>query len=153
MNLSQNFTLDEFIRSGTALRHGLDNTPTQLAIINAEALCDNILEPVRAHFARPISILSGYRSPSLNAIAGGAVDSQHMKGEAADIYVHKVPHHEVTAFIMDYLEFDQLIAEHCRESNPFAGWIHVSFSLSTLRHEVLSCIKVGKYLSGIHKGA
>jgi zinc D-Ala-D-Ala carboxypeptidase len=152
MQLSPNFTLQEFTQSGTASRLGIDNTPDQAAILCMEALCDNVLEPIRAHFGRPVIIPSGYRCPELNKAVGGASGSQHVKGEAADIRVHKVPHVDVIHFILDHLDFDQLIAEHLKKADPHAGWIHVSFSLVKLRRYTLSCINTGqgnKYEPGI----
>ena len=67
MMLSKNFSLKEMIKSGTATRLGLDNTPNEEQIENLKALCENILEPLREYYeSRPIMISSGFRSEKLS---------------------------------------------------------------------------------------
>ena len=77
--LTQHFSLREFIISATAIRHGIDNTPSEETVARLKALCDNVLEPLRRRFGR-IRITSGYRSPSVNAKVGGVATSQHTLG-------------------------------------------------------------------------
>jgi len=67
MNLSANFTLKELTKSDTATRLGIDNTPDEAVIESLRLLCENILQPVRDHFGKPVKISSGYRSPELNS--------------------------------------------------------------------------------------
>ena len=83
MNLSRNFTLQELIKSDTAIRLGIDNNPNDDQIEKLKALCENILQPVRDHFGR-VKVTSGYRSPELCQAIGSSVNSQHAKSEAAD---------------------------------------------------------------------
>ena len=97
--LTQHFSLREFIISATAIRHGIDNTPSEETVARLKALCDNVLEPLRRRFGR-IRITSGYRSPSVNAKVGGVATSQHTLGEAADI---NVPNAEVGMKMYDYI--------------------------------------------------
>ncbi len=129
--LSEHFTLSEFCRSNTATRLGLTNNPTTPQQMQAmEALCKNILEPLRQHIGKPLRINSGFRSPKVNKAIGGAKDSQHMKGEAADIECDFLQNDELVAVITELeLPFDQLILEHCDPNVPFSGWVHVSHSL------------------------
>ena len=83
MRLSKNFTLQEFTKSQTATRLGIDNTPNEEHMIAAKLLFENIVQPVRDHFG-PTVINSGYRGPELNEAVGGSTKSQHTRGEAVD---------------------------------------------------------------------
>lgn len=67
MNLSANFTLKELTKSDTATRLGLDNTPDEQALENLKTLCEMVLQPVREHFGKSVTVNSGYRSPESNA--------------------------------------------------------------------------------------
>jgi zinc D-Ala-D-Ala carboxypeptidase len=84
VNLSDHFTLEELTFSEIALRRGLDNAPNEEQISNLVTLCEDILEPARALLGAPGIITSGYRSKALNKIVGGAIDSVHPEGLAAD---------------------------------------------------------------------
>ena len=81
----KHFTIHELTRSATADRKGIDNTPSKQVIENLTALVDNVLDPLREAWGKPIHVNSGFRSPELNRAVGGVPGSQHMKGEAADI--------------------------------------------------------------------
>ena len=87
MQLSKNFTLIELITSQEAARRGLDNTPTPQVITNLTNLVKNVLQPLRDLVGKPIVISSGYRSPAVNAAIGGAKNSEHMTGCAADFTI------------------------------------------------------------------
>jgi len=67
MNLTANFTLEELIKSETALRHDMDNTPGETEIANLKTLCEKVLQPVRDHFKRGVKVNSGFRHPEVNA--------------------------------------------------------------------------------------
>ena len=84
--LTEHFTLWELTRSGTAITLGIKNVPDAREIEALRALCENILEPLRRRYGA-ITVTSGYRSRRLNAAVGGASDSQHLRGEAVDIFV------------------------------------------------------------------
>jgi len=73
MKLSTNLSLGEFVRSQTAKRRGLDNTPQGEHLEAAKELAENIFQPIREHFGKPIFISSGYRSKALNEAIGGSV--------------------------------------------------------------------------------
>lgn len=147
MNLSPNFTLAEMIRSSTAQRRGIDNSPPPAVVKNLERLCRNVLEPVRAHYGRPVIVTSGYRSPALNSAIGGSSTSQHSQGEAADFTVHGVSNIEVCRWMEANLEYDQLIYEFGEE-----GWVHCSWSKTRLRNMELTARRVSgrtTYIAGI----
>lgn len=128
MRVTKNFTLGELTKSQTALRMGIDNNPTPAALYNLHQMCDNILQPVREHFGRPVTISSGYRSVELCLAIGSSAKSQHAKGEAADFEVMGVNNKEVATWIRDNLDFDQLILEFYNDDDPQSGWIHCSYS-------------------------
>lgn len=122
--LSEHFTLSEMVRSGTAIRYGIDNTPAEEAIENLTLLCRNVLEPLRRRFG-VIRITSGYRSQALNRAVGGARTSQHLTGEAADIHIGcEEAGQKMYDFICRHTDFDQLLFE--RRPKTGCCWLHVS---------------------------
>lgn len=125
--LSPHFTLHELVASPTGLAHGLANLPSDEHVENLRALCENILEPLRARLDRPLHVNSGYRGPALNKLVGGQPDSQHLVGEAADIVAPPFTTRRLRDAIVGLgLPFDQLILEHHDPAEPFSGWVHVS---------------------------
>jgi len=140
MNLSQNFTLQEYIKSQTALRQGIDNTPGPEHLVNATELFRNVVQRVRDHFGVTV-INSGYRGPALNAAVGGASSSQHCKGEAVDIECPGTPNYDVAKWIEDNLDFDQLILEFYTPGIPDSGWVHVSYKSEGNRKQSLTAMK------------
>lgn len=126
IQLSRHFSLREMVCSGTAMRRGIDNTPGKAEIENMRRLCTSVLEPVRARFG-VTRISSGYRSEALNAAVGGVKDSQHLRGEAADIHISDMEMGmRIYDFIRENLDFDLLLFEH-RMRNGYR-WLHVSFT-------------------------
>lgn len=125
MKLSDHFTLNEFTYSDTARAQGIDNSvPSDVVLMNLKALCRNVLEPLRLRYGKPIRISSGYRCPKLNNAVGGVASSQHVLGQAADLYVGS---REENARLFELirtmrLPFDQLIDEYGM------AWVHVSYS-------------------------
>jgi hypothetical protein len=138
MNLSQNFTLQEMIFSPTAIKKGIDNTPNSQAIRNLEALCKNILEPLRAYIGGPIKVSSGYRSEVLNSLIGGSKSSQHRFGQAVDFDLGDRCA-DAFKFIRENLDYDQIIWEFGNDKQP--DWIHVSFSTKSNRKNALRAIR------------
>lgn len=128
MKLSNNLTLAEVIKSGTAKRLGINNEPTIEHMENLKALALNIFQPLRDNFKIPIAVTSGYRSKALNKAISGSPKSQHCKGEALDIDAQVfggLTNKDVFNFISGHLEFDQLIWEFGNEEEP--DWVHVSY--------------------------
>lgn len=121
-NLSLNFTLEELTFSQTALRTGLDNTPSAAEITELRALCLELLEPARSLLSVALHVDSGYRSAALNAAIGGAVDSAHMDGRAADVIPIGMSLTDAFRKIASSaLPFDQAIIE-C------GAWIHLAIA-------------------------
>jgi hypothetical protein len=152
MNLSANFTLKELTKSDTATRLGLDNTPDDKALENLKTLCEMVLQPVREHYGKSVSVNSAYRSPESNAAVGGSKTSDHCKGMAADIEIVGVANADLAQWIMDNLEYTQLILEFYTPGIPDSGWVHVSYDPNNLKKQELTATKVaGKttYLNGL----
>ena len=152
MNLSANFTLKELTKSDTATRLGLDNTPDDEALENLKILCEMVLQPVREHYGKSVTVNSAYRSPESNAAVGGSKTSDHCKGMAADIEIVGVANADLAQWIMDNLEYTQLILEFYTPGIPDSGWVHVSYDPNNLKKQELTATKVaGKttYLNGL----
>ena len=124
MKLTKNFSLEEMYRSDTARRCSIDNKPqTEEVVENLRALCTEVLQPLRDYLGKPVVVSSGYRCKDLNKKVGGVENSQHLKGEAADIKVSdREELIDVMRYIMDETDFDQLI----REKSGSTEWVHVS---------------------------
>jgi zinc D-Ala-D-Ala carboxypeptidase len=152
VNLSKNFTLSEMVKSETALRHDMDNAPSQEVISNLQELAVNVLQPVREHFDRGVKVNSGYRSPDVNAKVGGSRTSDHCRGMAADIEIPGVPNAELAEWIKANLPFTQVILEFYTQGIPDSGWVHVSYDPANLKKQTLTAVKQdGKtvYLNGL----
>ena len=122
MRISPSFELSELLHSQTAIRRGIDNTPTSAIVAELQRLAQTILQPLRDHLGRPVVVSSGYRSPALNQAVGGAPNSAHVQGRAADITVPGVKPREVALAIVALgLPFDQVILEG-------GSWVHVAIA-------------------------
>ena len=141
MNLTKNFSLNELTKSQTAERKGIDNTPSPEHQRNLKSLCEMILQPIRDHFGRVVSVSSGYRSPELCTAIGSKISSQHAKGQAADFEIYGLSNQELANWIRENLSYDQLILEYWTPENPNNGWIHCSYSLERNRKEYLRAYK------------
>ena len=140
MQLSENFSLNEFTKSDTAVRKGIDNTPNDDHLESMKALCENVLQKVRSHFGKSVRITSGYRSPELCEAIGSSSKSQHAKGQAADFEITGIDNKDLAIWIRDNVDFDQLILEFYTEGDPNSGWVHCSYSDDN-RKQVLSAKK------------
>jgi zinc D-Ala-D-Ala carboxypeptidase len=152
MNLTKNFTLEELTKSETALRHNMDNSPGQAEVDSLLALAENVLQPVRDHFARGVKCNSGYRSLEVNQKVGGSRNSDHIRGQACDIEIPGIPNAELAEWIKGNLQFNQLILEFYTPGVPDSGWVHVSYIPEDNKKQVLTATKKdGKtvYLQGL----
>lgn len=152
MNLTANFTLAEMVKSETALRHDMDNTPGEAEIANLRVLCEKVLQPIRDHYGKGVKVNSGFRHPEVNAKVGGSKTSDHCKGQAADIEIPGVANAELAQHIVDTYYFTQVILEFYTPGVPDSGWVHVSYDPANLKKQVLTATKKdGKtvYLPGL----
>ena len=152
MRLSAHFTLEELIFSQTATRLGIDNTPTPEVIANLRRLAQTLLEPVRQMIGVPLIVTSGYRSLLLNDKIGGAANSYHIRGCAADCVAPSfgTPYDLAERIVVAELPFDKLILE-------FGRWVHVQIPASedeTPRRIVLTAKREDggiRYLPGLQQ--
>ena len=152
MQLTNNFSLAEMVKSDTALRHDMDNTPGEAEIANLKTLCEKVLQPVRDHFQTGVKVNSGFRHPEVNAKVGGSKTSDHCKGQAADIEIPGTANADLAVWIMDNLDYTQLILEFYTPGVPDSGWVHVSYDPANLKKQNLTATKKdGKtvYLNGL----
>lgn len=152
MNLSANFTLKELTRSDTAERLDIDNTPNEEQIESLRLLCENILQPVREHFGKPVKINSGFRCPDLNKATGGSATSDHCKGQACDFEIDGIANADLAQWVMDNCEYTQLILEFYTQGQPSSGWVHASYNPENLKKQELTAVKVAgktQYLQGL----
>lgn len=134
------FTIDELCRSETAEAKGIDNRPSEVVRGNLEALVSNVLDPLREAFGKPVIVNSGYRSNLLNDAVGGAKNSQHTRGEAADITAQDVRDNlKLFEIIRETLPFDQLIWE--KGTRTYPAWVHVSFKKNGINRKQILKIK------------
>jgi hypothetical protein len=127
MKLSENFSLVEFTKSGTATKLGIDNTPKGEHLENLQHVVQKICQPVRDFFGKPVTVNSGYRSPELNKAVGGSATSQHCNGEAVDIEIQGIPNKVLADWITENCEYDQVILEFYNPAEGAnSGWVHAS---------------------------
>lgn len=147
-DLSKNFSVNEMIKSQTALRHGIDNWPDVDALLSMDYLANAVLQPIRDEFG-PTHISSGFRCLELNRKLGSKDTSQHIKGEAADIEIWGFDNRKLAVWINENLVFDQLILEFYDGVNSSSGWVHVSFVMP-LDENKMQCLTINK--SGVFNG-
>ena len=141
MKLSKNFSLLELTKSQTAERKSIDNTPSPEHQRNLKSLCTRILQPVRDHFSRVVSVSSGYRSEALCLAIGSKTTSQHAKGQAADFEIYGLSNQELATYIKENLDYDQLILEYWKKEDPNSGWVHCSYNVNVNRKQYLKAYK------------
>lgn len=142
MKLTTNLSLAEVTKSATALRRGIANEPTIAHLEALKAVANNIFQPCRDYFGKPLAVTSGYRSEALNDLIGGSKKSQHSKGEALDLDAQVYggfTNAELFNYIREHLTFDQLIWEFGTDQEP--DWVHCSYKTEGNRGEVLVAYK------------
>ena len=138
MQLSKHFTLKEMTASMVARRKGIDNTPGAGEIKSLGDLCYEVLEPLRAHFDKPVTITSGYRSEALCEAIGSKKTSQHAKGQAVDLEIFGVPNIKTAYWLQNNVDFDQLIMEYYDPTDPAGGWVHISYHESGSKYSMIN---------------
>jgi zinc D-Ala-D-Ala carboxypeptidase len=126
-NISRHVSHKEGVRSNTAARKGIENTPSEEQLTKMKLVSEKVFEPLRKWVGGPIKINSFFRCYKLNKAIGGSKTSQHMSGQAMDIddtFGHKT-NAEMFNYIKDNLDFDQMIWEFGDDDNP--DWVHISY--------------------------
>lgn len=128
------FTVAEFVKSDTADRRAIDNRLPKELLPNVQALVDNVLDPLREAYGKPITVTSGFRCPALNNAVKGSATSDHMTGRAADITGGSPRKNRRLFYLIQELglPFDQLIDE------KNFSWVHVSYREGNNRKQVLA---------------
>ena len=123
------FTISEMLYSPTAVKRGIWNGCDRDKENNLVALVDNVLDPAREKYGKAIHVSSGYRCQQLNTLIHGALESQHLKGEAADIFTDAGPQGnlELAKLIIASGKFDQVILENVPGTSLMPQWVHVSW--------------------------
>lgn len=139
MQITDHFSLEEL---STTFHREIDNSVPDFIIPKLRILAHG-LEHIRVLLGKPVIVHSGYRCPKLNDLVGGAADSQHMRGEAADFVVPGFgsPYEVCCALEASILNFDQLIYE--------GTWVHCSFVDAKPRRSVLTWRKGKGYDTGL----
>ncbi|RHU28123.1 peptidase M15 [Parabacteroides sp. TM07-1AC] len=131
LQLSRNFTLEEFTYSRIAIEQGLENIPNPQALLALKNLTGYLLQPLRERYGKTIAITSGYRNEAVNLLAGGVKNSQHTKGEAADCYITEGPEGLLGILQASGLAFDQAIVYRRKK------FLHLSYREGFNRQQVL----------------
>lgn len=143
MKISKHISYKEAIKSNTALRLNLDNTPGDYEVSNMVGIATHLFEPLREYVGGPIKINSMFRSVDLNRAIGGSKSSQHCQGRAIDLddtFGYKT-NADMFNYIKNNLNFDQMIWEFGNDKNP--AWVHVSYvSGDQNRNRILIAEKV-----------
>lgn len=131
--MAKYFTLGELCKSDVAVEKRIENTPDNTTIERIQALMDECLDKVREMWGKPIGVNSGYRSYELNKAVGGAKNSQHLRGEAADITTGSKENNRklFDLIVASDIPFDQLIDESGYR------WLHISYCKDYNRKQVL----------------
>ena len=139
IKIGKYFSLAEMCASETAKAKGINNQPTVTEVVNLTLLCTKVLDPLRKAMG-PITINSGFRCAALNKAVGGVSNSQHCKGQAADINIKGDLAYgkKIFSWIKYNCEFDQLIWEHNKAG---AYWVHVSYNLDGNRKQAFELVK------------
>ena len=154
-NISEHISYKEATRSSTAIRHGLDNTPTDNELKVMTLVATKLFEPLRKGLGdKPIFISSFFRSEKVNKKVGGSKKSGHKIGNSidvdADVYKIKgITNLEIFNFVKNNLEFDQLIWEYTNEDGS-PEWVHMSYRRFNNRNETLKAIKTNGKTKYIH---
>ena len=152
MNLTTNFTLSEMTKSDTALRLGIDNEPDEQQLSALTVLCEKVLQPVRDYYGMGVKVNSALRTLPVNRAIGSSDNSHHVRGMAADIEIPGIANAELAEWIVENLEFTQVILEFYTPGVPDSGWVHVSYVPDDLRKQVLTATKQNDktvYLQGL----
>lgn len=150
------FTIYELTKSSTAERLNINNTPNSAIRANLIALIEKVLDPLREKWGMPIIVTSGYRCDALNRAVGGATNSQHRNGEAADIRTVSDSREDnmklLKCLLRSGIVFDQVICEY-PDAQGRPDWIHVSFKRNGMnRKNKITANRIGSktyYTNGI----
>lgn len=148
--ISKHISYKEAVKSSTAIRHDINNTPNSFQLSNMKLVANACFEPLREWYGEAIGVSSFLRIVIVNSLIGGSKSSQHCAGEEtgkeeaaididADIFDNGITNVEIFNWLKDNVEFDQLIWEFGSDDNP--SWVHVSYRKGANRKQLLKAIK------------
>jgi len=152
MKLTKNFSLHEMTKSDTALRLGLENQPNEQQLVALQTLAEKVLQPTRDYYNMGVKVNSALRTLPVNRAIGSGDSSHHVRGMAADIEIPGIPNAELAKWMVENVDFTQIILEFYTPGVPDSGWVHVSYVPEDLKKQVLTATKQnGKtvYLPGL----
>ena len=131
--MSKYFTVNELTRSDTARQNGIENIPSQVVALKLQQLIEQVLDPLRELWGKPLHVTSGYRCTRLNRLAGGVDNSQHIVGEAADLTAGSRAENRALyeMAVRSKIPYDQIILE------KGGLWIHISYRRNNPRRQHL----------------
>lgn len=132
MQISKYVSYEEATKSQTAIRHGINNEPTEDQLQNMKIVATKCFDPIREFYKKPLRVSSFFRCEQLNQLVKGAKNSQHLKGQAIDIDAGSIQENKkIFEWVKDNLEYDQLINEYN------FSWVHISYNQGKNRKQIV----------------
>lgn len=134
--ITKNFSMEELVASNTARMKGIDNTPDKEVEARLVQLSQQVLQPLRDSYGKPIKISSGYRCQALNKAIGGVSTSQHLKGEAVDINNGQIENKKLFLLASKMIKEGVIIVGQLIDEKGYK-WLHISLPDNKHRNQIL----------------
>ena len=134
--ITKNFSMEELVASDTARMKGIDNTPDKEVEARLVQLAQQVLQPLRNSYGKPIKISSGYRCQALNKAIGGVSTSQHLKGEAVDINNGQNENKKLFLLASKMIKEGVITVGQLIDEKGYK-WLHISLPDNKHRNQIL----------------
>ena len=134
--ITKNFSMEELVASDTARMKGIDNTPDKEAETRLVQLAQQVLQPLRNSYGKPIKISSGYRCWALTKAIGGVSTSQHLKGEAVDINNGQIENKKLFLLASKMIKEGVITVGQLIDEKGYL-WLHISLPDNKHRNQIL----------------
>ena len=134
--ITKNFSMEELVASNTARMKGIDNTPDKEVEARLIQLAQQVLQPLRNRYGKPIKISSGYRCQALNKAIGGVSTSQHLKGEAVDINNGQIENKKLFLLASKMIKEGVITVGQLIDEKGYK-WLHISLPDNKHRNQIL----------------
>ena len=134
--ITKNFSMEELVASNTARMKGIDNTPDKEVEARLVQLAQQVLQPLRNRYGKPIKISSGYRCQALNKAIGGVSTSQHLKGEAVDINNGQIENKKLFLLASKMIKEGVITVGQLIDEKGYK-WLHISLPDNKHRNQIL----------------
>ena len=134
--ITKNFSMEELVASNTARMKGIDNTPDKEVEARLVQLAQQVLQPLRDSYGKPIKISSGYRCQTLNKAIGGVSTSQHLKGEAVDINNGQIENKKLFLLASKMIKEGVITVGQLIDEKGYK-WLHISLPDNKHRNQIL----------------